>query len=342
MTIRRISLAAGTAVAALALAACGSGSSAGSGASSATSASSPSTVTSSSAPTESSSAPSSAAGGKIVVGAANFSESEILANLYAAALDKAGFKASVKVVGAREIYEPALEKGSSGGGIDVVPEYLATFTEFLNDKKNGANAPVVASSDVDKTLAAGQPFANGYGITLLTPSAATDENAFAVTTKFAKDNNLTTLSDLAGYKGKLTLGGPSECPKRPFCELGLEKTYGIKFAGFKALDAGGPLTKQAILQGKVQVGLVFSSSSYGGTSALGLQVLTDDKHLQNADNVVAAVNTKAASDAVKAALNAVDAALTQDDLVALNKSVDIDRKDPAAAAKAYAASKGLG
>jgi osmoprotectant transport system substrate-binding protein len=338
MNIRRLSIAAGTAVAVLALGACGSGSSSGSG----TSPSAAGSVSALTSTASSSTTPTESPKGKIVVGAANFSESVILANLYADALDKAGFTAQVKVVGARELYEPALEKGSSGGGIDVVPEYLATFTEFLNTKKNGASATPVASGDVDKTLAAGQPIANGYGITLLTPAAATDENAFAVTTKFAKDNNLTTLSDLANYKGKLVLGGPSECPKRPFCELGLEKTYGLKFGGFKALDAGGPLTKQAILQGKVQVGLVFSSSSYGGTSALGLQVLTDDKHLQNADNVVAAVNTKAASDALKAALNAVDAALTPGDLVALNKSVDIDRKDPAAAAKAYATTKGLG
>jgi osmoprotectant transport system substrate-binding protein len=247
----------------------------------------------------------------------------------------------VKTVGAREITEPALEKGSSGGGVDVVPEYLATFTEFLNNKKNGANATAVASGDVTKTLAAGQGLAGGYGITLFTPSAATDENAFAVTQKFAKANNLTTLSDLAGYTGKIILGGPPECPKRPFCEPGLVKTYGIKFAGFKALDAGGPLTKQAIAQGKVTVGLVFSSD--GGIGALGLQVLTDDKHLQNADNVVAAVNSKIGADAaLKAALDSVDAVLTTDDLVALNKSVDIDRKDPAAVAKAYASSKGLG
>ena len=137
------------------------------------------------------------------------------------------------------------------------------------------------------------------------------------------------------------LGGPSECPTRPFCQPGLEKTYGLKFASFKALDAGGPLTKQAIAQGKVTLGLVFSSD--GGIAALGLQVLTDDKHLQNADNVVAAVNSKDASDAaLAAALNSVDAALTTDDLVALNKSVDVDRKDPVAVAKAYAASKGLG
>jgi osmoprotectant transport system substrate-binding protein len=337
MSIRRLSVALG--VTALALAACGSGSSAGTG-------SSASTVTSGSAVASqpagaSSTAPSAAASkGKVVIGTFDFGESKILANLYALALEKAGYQTEVKTVGAREVTEPALEKGSSGGGVDVVPEYLATFTEFLNVKKNGKNPKPLASGDVDATLAAVQPLANGYGITVLKPSTATDENAFAVTKKFAQANNLTTLSDLAKYTGKIVLGGPAECPTRPFCQPGLEKTYGLKFSGFKALDAGGPLTKQAIAQGKVTLGLVFSSD--GGISALGLQVLNDDKHLQNADNVVAAVNSKEAGDAtLTAALDSVDAALTTDDLVSLNKSVDVDRKDPVAIAKAYALSKGL-
>jgi osmoprotectant transport system substrate-binding protein len=348
MTIRRLSLAAGTAVAALALAACGSSSSSGSGSSPSTSsAPSTSTVASSSTPSVStpavsSSAPSTPATNQtIVIGAANFGENEILANLYAIALQKAGYKTKVKTVGAREIAEPALEKGSTGGGVDILPEYLATDTEYFNKLKNGANATAVASGDVDKTLAAGQPLANGYGVTFLTPSPAQDTNAFAVTAKFAKANGLTTLSDLATkYKGTLILGGPSECPTRPYCEPGLEHTYGLKFSKFKALDSGGPLTKAAIAQGSVTIGLVFSSD--GGIAANGLQVLLDDKHLQNADNVVAAVNTKLAGDAaLAAALNAVDAALTTDDLVTLNKSVDVDHKDPAAVAKAFADAHGL-
>jgi osmoprotectant transport system substrate-binding protein len=332
LKLRRLPLAAGTTLALFALAACASGSSSGS-----SSAAAPSTSTAVS--TASSAAP--AAKGKVVIGTFDFNESKILANLYSLALIKAGYTTEVKTVGAREITEPALEKGSSDGGVDVVPEYLATFTEFLNGKKNGKTAAAVASGDVDKTLTAGQALAQGYGITLLTPSAATDQNSFAVTKKFATDNNLTTLSDLAGYKGDLILGGPTECPTRPFCQPGLEKTYGLKFKSFKPLDAGGPLTKSAIAQGKVTLGLVFSSD--GGISALGLQVLTDDKHLQNADNIVAAVNSKEAVDtALAAALNSVDAALTTDELVALNKLADVDRKDAAAVAKEFATSKGIG
>ncbi len=158
--------------------------------------------------------------GAITVGAFDFGEGKILAYLYSGVLAKAGYEPTVKVVGNREIVEPALEKGSGGGGVDVVPEYLATFTTFINAKVNGSSSETPASGDVAATLAAGQALADGLGITLLTPSGATDQNSFAVTKDFAAANNLTTLSDLAAYEGDLVLGGPAECPKRPFCQPG--------------------------------------------------------------------------------------------------------------------------
>jgi osmoprotectant transport system substrate-binding protein len=193
--------------------------------------------------------------GKVVVMAAGFSENQVLGNLYADVLDAAGFDASVKPVTNREVYLPALERGE----VQVAAEYVGTLTEFLNKKKNGPDAPAVASGDLDQTVAALTPLATAAGLTALTPSAAADQNAFAVTKAFADDHGLKTLSDLAGYKGDLVLGGPAECPTRPFCQPGLEKTYGLRFSSFVSLDAGGPLTKTAIKQGRVQVGLVFSS-----------------------------------------------------------------------------------
>ncbi|MCU1600556.1 MAG: glycine/betaine transporter substrate-binding protein [Frankiales bacterium] len=199
--------------------------------------------------------------GKLVVGAANFSESITLANVYADALKAAGFDTSVKTLDSREVYEPALEKGD----LDVFPEYVGTLTEFLNKKANGANAKAKASNDLDATLAALKALAGPRGLTVYTPAAADDKNAFAVTKKFATDNSLTTLSDLKKVTTPLVLGGPAECPTRPFCEVGLEKTYGLKFSQFKSLDAGGPLTKAALKDGTIQVGLVFSSDGSLGT-----------------------------------------------------------------------------
>jgi osmoprotectant transport system substrate-binding protein len=199
--------------------------------------------------------------GKIVVGAANFSESLTLANLYVDALKAAGFDASVKSVTSREVYEPALEKGD----LDVFPEYVGTLTEFLNKKANGANATAKASGDLDATVTALKELATPRGLTVYTPAAAADQNAFAVTKAFAEKNGLTKLSDLKKVKTKLVLGGPPECPTRPFCEPGLTSKYGLTFASFKTLDAGGPLTKNALKKGEVQLGLVFSSDGSLGS-----------------------------------------------------------------------------
>jgi osmoprotectant transport system substrate-binding protein len=195
--------------------------------------------------------------GKIVVGGSNFTESTVLANVYADVLKSAGFDASVQAVGNRDLYLKALEAGQ----IQAFPEYLATVTEALNAQVNGANPTPVASGDVQKTLAAAQPLADKKNLKFGTPSEAADQNAFAVTKNFADKHKVTTLSELASAcsDGSLVLGGPPECPTRPFCQPGLEKTYNLKFKSFRQLDAGGPLTKTAIEKGNVSLGLVFSS-----------------------------------------------------------------------------------
>jgi osmoprotectant transport system substrate-binding protein len=191
--------------------------------------------------------------GPVVVGAADFPESQVLANLYADVLTAAGFQASVQTAGNRELYLPALERGE----IQVFPEYLATVTEFIE----GDDSTEVASGDVDATVEALTPLAEGVGLVFGEPAEAADQNAFAVTQEFADQVGVTTLTELADAcgDGSLTLGGPGECPERPACQPGLEETYGLKFADFQEFDAGGPLTKAAIQQGDVSIGLVFSS-----------------------------------------------------------------------------------
>jgi osmoprotectant transport system substrate-binding protein len=194
--------------------------------------------------------------GPITVGAADFSENVILANIYAGVLNAAGFTATVTEAGSRNLYLEALKAGQQ---IQVVPEYLATVTEFIE----ADDANPVASGDVDETLAALQPLATAAGLAFGEPSEAADQNAFAVTQAFADEVGVATLSELADAcgDGSLVLGGPPECPTRPFCQLGLEETYGMKFESFRELDAGGPLTKAAIQQGEVSLGLVFSSDA---------------------------------------------------------------------------------
>jgi osmoprotectant transport system substrate-binding protein len=196
-------------------------------------------------------------GAKVLVGAANFSESATLAEIYADVLKAAGFDASTQTIGNRETYEPALERGD----LTVVPEYAGTLTEFLNQKVNGAGAAAKASSDLTATVTALQGLGQQTGLTFGKPAAAQDQNAFAVTKAFADAHSLTTLSDLAKACGGVVLGGPPECPTRPFCQPGLATTYALDISNFVSLDAGGPLTKAAIQQGKVTLGLVFSSDS---------------------------------------------------------------------------------
>jgi len=196
-------------------------------------------------------------GAAVTVGAANFSESATLAEIYAGALRAAGFEASVQTIGNRETYEPALELGD----LTVVPEYVGTLTEFLNKKINGADATPVASSDLDATMTELTALGEQVGLVFGTPAAAQDQNAFAVTAAFAEENGVATLSELAATCGGIVLGGPPECPERTFCQLGLEETYGMEIAEFTSLDAGGPLTKAALTQGEITLGLVFSSDA---------------------------------------------------------------------------------
>jgi osmoprotectant transport system substrate-binding protein len=196
-------------------------------------------------------------GGKVTVGSGNFAESQTLAELYRIALTAAGYQVTVRQIGNRELYEPALERGE----VHVVPEYAGTLTEFLNKKLNGPNAAPVASGDLDKTMTGLKELGGKAGLTFGTPSPAADQNAFAVTKAFADKHGVSTLSELAAKcSGKDTiLGGPPECPQRPFCQPGLEKSYGLTFGQFASLDVGGPQTKTALKTGKVSLGLVFSS-----------------------------------------------------------------------------------
>jgi osmoprotectant transport system substrate-binding protein len=194
--------------------------------------------------------------GAIVVGGANFPESQILANVYADVLNSAGFQATVQSVGNRETYLPALQRGE----IQVFPEYVGTLATFLNGQINGSSAPTVASSDLDKTTANLTTLGQQVGLVFGDPSPAADQNAFAITKKLADSLEVTTLSELADAcsDGSLVLGGPPECPQRPFCQPGLEETYGMKFAGVEDLDIGTP-TNEALQQGVVSIGLVLST-----------------------------------------------------------------------------------
>lgn len=286
--------------------------------------------------TPSSAAADSGKKGTLVIGSAGFTESQVLAELYAKLLADAGYTTSVQTLQTRELYEPALEKGQ----IDVVPEYAATLAEFLNLKANGPKAAPVASGDVTATVAALTKLAGPRGLTALPVGAAVDQNAFAVNKDFAAQHNLKTLSDLGASHLKIKLAAGDECPDRPFCSPGLKSKYGIDITGIDPKGVGTPQSKQAVKDGTDQ--LVLTTTTDATLDQFNLVLLTDDKHLQNADNVLPVVNTKEAGDpAVAAALAKLTQVLTTEDLTELNKKVDAERLKAADVAADYLKSKGL-
>jgi osmoprotectant transport system substrate-binding protein len=264
--------------------------------------------------------------GSITIGAFNFPESAILSNIYAGALRTQGFTATVRPnLGSREVVAPALEKGD----IDAYFGYAATDLEFWNN--NAGQASADAKATVGKLNDVLQP----KGLLALDPAPAVDQNAFGVTQATADKYNLKKLSDLTAVAGELTLGGPPECPTRPFCGKGLEDKYGITFKGFKALDAGGPLTKTALKGGDIDVGLLFTSD------AKGFVLLDDDKALQNADAVVPVVKADKVATEARTLMNDVSAKLTSGDLSDLNERVNVGKEDPDLVAESWLSQHGF-
>ena len=262
--------------------------------------------------------------GTITIAGFKFSEGSVLAELYGQALAHAGYTVNFKLnLGSREVVAPAIKSGQ----IDLYIGYAATDLEYYN---GGIGE---ASGDVSATTAKLNVRLQPLQLEALTPSAAVDQNAFAMTKANAQKYNATKLSDLAPIGGQLVLGAGPECPTRPFCQPGLEKTYGIHFKDFKALDTDGPLTRAAFANNSIQVGLVFSSDA--DLNKLGLVVLKDDKQLENADNVVPIIRTQVATDDVKSVLNKVSASLTTDELVTMNGQVELNHQDADAVAKAF-------
>lgn len=272
----------------------------------------------------------------LTVGSAGFTESDLLAQMYAQLLNQAGYRTSLITVANREIYEPALESGQ----IDAVPEYAATFADWLNAKANGPDAPPVGSPDLDATMKALRRLAAPRGLTVLDPGRAVDQNAFAVTAAYARAHRLRTLSDLGASGLKVRLAAGDECVQRPYCEPGLKKVYGIDITGVDPKGVGTTQAKRAVQAGQDQMLLTTTTDATLGQ--FGLVLLADDKHLQNADYVVPVVNrARAGAEGVTKALGKLNDVLTTADLAAMNQQVDGWRRLAQDVARTYLRDKGL-
>lgn len=272
----------------------------------------------------------------LTIGSAGFTESDLLAQMYAQLLNRAGYRTSVLTVANRELYEPALESGQ----IDVVPEYAATFADWLAAKTHGADAPPAGSPDLGATMKALRALAEPRGLTVLPAGRAVDQNAFAVSADYAREHRLKTLSDLGASGLKVRLAAGDECVQRPYCAPGLKKVYGIDVTGVDPKGVGTTQAKRAVQDGRDQ--MVLTTTTDATLDQFGLVLLADDKHLQNADYVVPVVNrSRAGGTGVAKALGRLDDVLTTADLARLNEQVDSWRRLPADVARGYLTDKGL-
>ncbi|OIJ92412.1 ABC transporter substrate-binding protein [Streptomyces sp. MUSC 14] len=272
----------------------------------------------------------------LTIGSAGFTESDLLAQLYAQLLNRAGYRTSMITVANRELYEPALESGQ----IDVVPEYAATLADWLNAKTHGADATPVGSPDLDATMRALRGLAAPRGLTVLPPGRAVDQNAFAVRADYARAHRLKNLSDLGASGLRVRLAAGDECIQRPYCEPGLKKVYGIDVTGVDPKGVGTTQAKRAVQAGRDQ--MVLTTSTDATLDQFGLVLLADDKHLQNADYIVPVVNrSRAGGEGVTKALGRLNDVLTTADLASMNQQVDSWRRLPADVARTYLTDKGL-
>lgn len=269
----------------------------------------------------------SAAATSVVVGSANFPENELLAQIYAQALVAKGVQVETKLnIGSRETYLPALENGE----INLLPEYTGALAKYLN--------PDADTSTTDAAVAA-LTSSLPAGLTVLDPAPAQDNDSITVTKETADQYGLTTIEDLVPHAGDMVLGGPPEWKTRSYGVPGLEKTYGLRFKSFKALDTAGPLTVQALKNGQVQAANLFTTDP--AITANGFVPLEDTKNFFGSQNVIPVITKELATPEVTAALNAVSAKLDTSTLAGLVGKVVTDKQDADKVAGEWLTSVGL-
>lgn len=270
---------------------------------------------------------STPAGGSIVIGSANFAESELLMNIYAEALKAKGVQVTTKPkIGAREVYVPALKDGS----IDLVPDYTGNLLAYLD-----AKTKLTSSEEVYAAL----PAALGSDLKVLDQSAAQDKDTYVVTKATADKYQLKTIADLAPHSKDMIIGAAAEFQTRAYGIPGLKSIYGVEFGKFQPTDPGGPLSLNALKNNQVDVTDLFSTDP--AIKANGFVMLEDPKNMIAAQNVVPLINAKKSTPAIDAALNAVSAKLTTENLTELDQKVGAGG-DSVQVAQEWVKAQGLG
>ncbi|OLM10253.1 ABC transporter substrate-binding protein [Pseudonocardia sp. Ae505_Ps2] len=267
----------------------------------------------------------------VVVGAANFTESQILSSVFAQALQAKGVTVETRPpIGSREAYVPALKDGS----IDLIPDYSGTLLQYL-DKSAAQTQPDEVYTALQSTLNTAAPT-----LTVLNRAEAEDKDAVVVTRETAQRLNATSIADIAPRCGELVFGGPPEFQTRPDGIPGLQKTYNCSFKSYRSLDAGGPLTVAALKNGDVQAADLFTTDA--AIPENDFVVLTDPKNNFAAQNVVPLINKAKATPQVTEILNAVSAKLTTQELLGLNEAAAApDKPSVETVAKNWLTAQGL-
>ncbi len=259
-------------------------------------------------------------GARIVVGSQDYYSNEIIAEIYAQALERDGFDVDRQFrIGQRETYMPDVEAGR----IDLFPEYSGPLLQYWD-----ADATARSATAVHRALEQAAP----DGVEVLPQSSATDEDVYVVTRAFADRNDVHSLADLASVDTPITLGGASEGEDRPNGPAGLEKTYGTTVRFTPIEDGGGPLTVKALRDGSVQLAVMYSADP--AIADNDLVMLDDPKSLMTASNVVPIVSDRVPERA-RRSIERIDRALTPSGLVALNRDSVDDEQSAAVIAKAW-------
>lgn len=267
----------------------------------------------------------SADAGTIVVGSQAYYSNEIIAELFAQVLEKAGLTVDRQYqIGQREVYLPELESGA----LDVMPEYTGNLLQNYEPDAESAS-PEEIHSALSEVLP--------DGLRLLPFAQATDQDSYTTTSDFASSNSLTTIADLAGLKD-LKIAANSEFEVRPYGPEGVKTVYGVDVTVVPVEDGGGPLTVQALTDGDVQLADLYTSDP--AIIANDLVPLEDPESLILPQNVVPVVSKKVDDDAA-AAITTVIEALSADDLVELNRRSVEEQASSADLAKGWLGEKGL-
>ncbi|MGH3436359.1 MAG: ABC transporter substrate-binding protein [Sciscionella sp.] len=279
-------------------------------------------------PLSKSSGASHAPSGTVVVGSTNFPEQLLLANMYAEDLKAHGVKVQTRLnLGSREVVFPSLKSGD----LSVIPEYTGALLGYLVKGKTKATSQQQVLADLKSNLP--------KGIVALKPSPAQDKDALVVTRQTAQKYHLKTISDLKSVAPQMVVGGPPELKTRFIGLPGLKKVYGVQFKSFLSLDAGGPLTKNALKKGDIQAARLFTTDS--SIAKNDWVALIDDKNLIPAQNILPVIRSDANNPTVTKVLNALSAKLTTDTVTKLNAKVEIDKQDADTVAKQWLKQEGL-